>query len=583
MKTPLKTWVLFLLTLSVVGCSDSRQSERIFKHFLNRHVERVKPINKKMNEAVWDAYTGKSSFSELLTETRISDSLYKKLGEPTEYYQNLLNNVYDNSSDFELLIKLKQSGLIADTILKREFVDVFRNYVFTQNNWNETDSRKTELYEKFFELKKYESTYWDSVYQTDSKNARKEWIDRFADLTDDYRNMIVAMNNDARRLGYQNYYQLIMDFNGVDYSSIDEISRIVEQETLNDYKKLLTISRMDIQRRFDIESSAIQLKHYNYTVKQMMVPDEWRKDYTNETCLQIIKDFFALGNYEIDEIIENSDLWYEEGKIHQSFFFCSDPDECNYKIYANVKPNTIGVYTLLHEFAHAVHYKYVDRNIPYLLKDPHEIATEGVAIYFNDKLYHSTTLRNMMGLDSEPKSVYYKAFADPTRLVFLRKLVRNIQFEKSIFEDPHQDFNALWWKLTQKYMLYDVDEDEKLPEWMSNQHLINASGIHVFYLYAFAFSAQLEYYFPDNEIAPLKDGLMTYGDAMEWDDLLEKVTGEKLNLSYLFNSYKWKNKRVEPITFDVKPSNSLSYFEKDVYDMLTMGSWKDFDLKPNTI
>jgi len=376
------------------------------------------------------------------------------------------------------------------------------------------------------------------------------------------------MNNDAHRLGYQNYYQLIMEFNGVDYESIDEICEIVDQETRMDYKQLFAISQNYIQENFQLEASEIEIKHYNYAIKQMMVPKEWRMEYSKEECIDIVKSFFENGGYDIDGIIENSDLWYGEGKINQSFFSCTDADERDYRIYANVNPNTFGVYTLLHEFAHAVHYKYVDKKVPYLLKDPHEIATEAVAIYFNDKLYHSPTMRSLMGINDEVNSVFYEAFADPTRLVFLRKLVRNIQFEKSIFENPHQDYNKLWWELSRRFMLYKVSEDEQIPEWMSNQHIVNASGIHVFYLYAFAFSAQLEYYFPDDEIESLKNGLMKYGDTMAWDQLLENVTGETLNLNYLFNSYKWKNKSEVPISLDIKGSKGLSYLESEVLEQM---------------
>lgn len=562
MKLRIRSIVVVVFIFIAGACSDTKQSELIFAHFIKRHVEQVKPIMSKYNEAMWATYSGKSSFSELLAETKRTDSLYKSIGEPTEYYQSLLHNVYDNATDFELLMKIKQTGLIQDTLLKREFMDVFREYVFIKNDWEATDKRKAKLYEQFFELKKTESAFWDSISQVKGVNSRKIWIERYAALGEDFKDMVKAMNGDAQRLGYANYYQMVMDFNGVDYSSLDKISDIVESETDLDYRKLLDVSYKDLYENYGITKDEFTPKHYSYSLKQMMVPKEWRTDFDKDECIDIVRSFFALGDYNIDGIIENSDLWYEEDKVNQSFFFCNEAMECDYRIYANVKPNTMGIYTLLHEFGHAVHYKNVNDHVPYLLRDPHEIATEGVAIYFNDKLYHSPTLRKMMGIEKEANSPYYQAFLDPSRLVFLRKLVRNIQFEKSIFEDPNQDFNVLWWNLNKRYMLQDIKAEDRHPEWMSNQHIINASGIHVFYLFAFAFSAQLEHHFPDNNISALKYGLMQYGDTKEWDDLLKNVTGEKLNLNYLFNSYKWKNKKNVPITFDAKPSNRLSYLEK---------------------
>ena len=567
MKKYLLQILLVIATICLTSCSSTNQTERLFEHFLNRHIERIKPIHKKYNEALWATYSGKSSFSDLLEKSRMTDSLYKVASEPPEYYQNLLNKVYDNTTDFEILMKIKKSGLISDSLLKRQFVKVFREYITIQNNWEESENSKTKLFEQFFALKKNDAAFWDSIMTTKSNNARNEWIDRYAKLTDDYRNMIKAMNKDALQLGYQNYYQLLMDFNGVDYSNIDEMLSIIERETNTDYQQLLAVSQEEICDQFNITRDEIRNKHYNYSVKQMMLPENWNKKFTREEVVKIVQDFFAFGDYDISNIWDNSDIWYDEKKIEQSFFSCGDLEKKEYRVYANIQPTTFGIYTLLHEIGHAVHYNSVDNNIPYMLKEPHIISTEAVAIYFNDKLYHSETLRSMMGLPEKPGSGYYDAFSDPMRLVFLRKILRNIQFEKQIYENPDQDFNELWWNLNEKYLLYPTREEDRSPEWISNQHIINASGGYLYYLFAFAISAQLEAYFPDDIIGPLR-GFMRYGDAMSWNDLLKKSTGEELNLNYLFNSYKRKNKSSVPITLDFKSSGSLSFHEQIIFDEL---------------
>lgn len=568
MKTFTK-YLLIILSIILASCSDNRQSERLFTHFLNRHVERIKPINKKYYEAVWATYSGKSSFSDLFDEARIADSLYKKAGEPVEFYQGLLNSVYDNSSEFELLLKIKQSGLIQDPLLKRQFVNVFRKYIMTKNDWRESDNKRAELYEQFFELKRTESAFWDSVKYAKNVDPNREWIQRFAVLTDEFRNMVIAMNHDAQRLGYDNYYQSVMDFNGVDYNSLDEICEIVEKETYNDYRKLLVISNLEICKEYGIQPYQIRPQHYKHSIREMMIPNSWQKEYTQEEVIDILKNYFALGDYELDDILKNSDLWYADGKIGQSFFISIDLEKKDNRVYADIKPNTIGVYTLLHEFGHALHYKYVDKNVPYMIREPHQITSEGLAIYFNNKLYISPVLKNMMGINEMPQSKYFQYFSCPSTLIYLRKLVRNIQFEKSIFENPSQDYNQLWWDLTKKYMLYNhVADADRLPEWISNQHIINASGIHVFYLYAFAFAAQLEHYYPDDKIAEIKSQIMKYGDSMDWNKILEQATGEPLNLNYLFNSYKWKNKQEIPISFDVKTPSGLSNLELKMFKAL---------------
>ena len=563
-----KTGYLILTLMLLASCSDTKQTERLFQHFIDRHVERVKPINIKYNEAVWATYSGQSSFAELLNESRRIDSLYKKAGEPIEYYQALMNNVYDNSSNFEILLKIKKSGLISDSLLKRQFTKIFREYISIQNNWDESENRKTELYEQFYELKRNESAFWDSIKQVDSVDPRNEWIDKFRSLTDDFKGLINSMNADSKKLGYGNYFQLLMDFTDVNYDMLDYITSIIDDETREDYLQLLEISKDEISEKFNISKSEIRPKHYSYSVQKMMVPDAWEKEYTQNQAKAIMKDFFAYGNFNIDAIWNNSNLWYNSTKFNQSFFFCANVDSKDYRIYANSYPNTYGLYNLFHEFGHAVHYQSVDHDVPYLLKEPNCIATEAVGIYFNDKIYNSPALRNLMELTDSLNSVYYNDFNNPSRLIFLRKLIRTIQFEKSIFENPDQNFNELWWALTEQYLLYEAEEKDRLPEWITNQHIINLNGIHVHYLLAFAVAAQLEAYYPDDIIGPMK-GFMRYGNLMSWDKLLERTTGEELNLSYLFNSYKRKKKSKENIIIEMKQKGSLSFYEQFYFDDLT--------------
>lgn len=561
--------LLWCLLILLVSCSDTKQSERLFAHFVKKHVERIKPINKKYYEAVWATYSGKSSISELFDEARIADSLYKKASEPIEYYQGLLNNVYDNASEFDMLLKIKESGLLTDSLQKRQFINVFRDYIITQNNWNESDNKKKVLYEKFFDLKRNESAFWDSVKHTENPDARREWIEQFADLTDEFKGMIMAMNMDAQRLGYSNYFQAIMDFNGVDYFALDELCDLITIETDSDYRKLMALSNAELCNEFGLKPNEVTPQHYRKSIKEITFPSSWQLNYSQQEAIGLMRKFFALGDYQIDDILDNSDLWFAEGKLDQSFFVSLDPDEEDYRVYANIKPNTWGIYTLLHEFAHAMHFKYVDRNIPYLLREPHQITTEAVSIYFNNKLYYSTILQHMLGIDTLSKPSYFEEFTCPSTLTYLRMLVRNIQFEKNIYENPDLDYNQLWWDLTEQYLLYpQVSEVDRVPEWITNQHVINASGIHVFYLYAYAFSAQLEEYFPDGKIGGLKNTIMKYGDSIEWNKLLEIATGEPLNFRYLFNSYKKVKMSSEPISVEIKSSDGLFMLEEKIYQEL---------------
>ena len=51
------------------------------------------------------------------------------------------------------------------------------------------------------------------------------------------------------------------------------------------------------------------------------------------------------------------------------------------RILANIKPNDKWMATMLHECGHAVYDKYLDVNLPYILREPaHILSTEAIAL-----------------------------------------------------------------------------------------------------------------------------------------------------------------------------------------------------------
>jgi peptidyl-dipeptidase A len=369
--------------------------------------------------------------------------------------------------------------------------------------------------------------------------------------------MIKAMNDDVKRMGYDNFFQSTMDYYDVPYDSLDKMVQIIDKETREDYLRLLKICQSEICREYKVSPDLITPFQYRQAHEKMMAPDEWEKEYSKDEFIKLIGDFYALGNYDISDIYKNSDIWYKESKVNNSFFFCMDADKRDFRIYSNSKPTATNLSPMIHEFGHALHYKYVDPKVPYLLKEPHTILAEAVAIYFENKIFTSKTVQEKMGLSSIDQNPYFKEFKNPSELFFIRKLLRTIKFEMAIFENPDQDYNELWWKLNKEYLFYDTSPTDRLPEWMSNQQIVDFNGVHVFYLYAVALAAQLEAYYPDQQIAPLKSKIIKYGDSKSWNVLIKRATGEELNLNYLNKYHKRENLKSTPLTLSFNTDNDF--------------------------
>jgi peptidyl-dipeptidase A len=547
----IKTCNLFMLViigLVITSCSEKYQTEKLLSYFLDKHVERIKPLNKNLNEAWWATYRGKSSFNELLKESNRTDSLFMTGSDVPEYYQNLLNSLYDNPSEFELLEKIHKSGLITDPLLHRQFEKVFLNYISIKNNWDETEKRKTELLDKFYDLKKRENNYFDSLVNESASSLNAKWIGEFAALTDNFREMVKALNRDVKYLGYDNYFNYLMDNQEIPIKSINQMIDSVEQLTNDDYRRLLDICRSGVCKRDCNPNGELTPFQFRCAHSRMIYPREWNGIvYSKNSYIKLISDFFSSGGFTIDNIYEKSDIWYSKEKINNSFFFCVDFDDADFRVYSNSEPAAVLINPLLHEFTHALHYQSVNKEIPYFLKTPHAIIEEGVGLYMDSKVYTSEIVQAKLGLSCLDKNIFFLDFSNPSELLFLRKLLRNIKFEKAIYENPDQDFNDLWWKLNKEYLFIDPTPSERLPEWMTSFHIIDGGGINVNYLFAVAFAAQLEHYFPDDQFAPIKDKVMKYGNSIPWYELIKYSTGEPLNLNYLRGSY-LRTKKLELLT-----------------------------------
>jgi peptidyl-dipeptidase A len=109
----------------------------------------------------------------------------------------------------------------------------------------------------------------------------------------------------------------------------------------------------------------------------------------------------------------------------------------------------IKLFTILHELGHGVYQYYNDMSLPFTLRDAaHTFTTEAIANYFG-RLATNPAWMNYMGIidEKEMNSIADDSFRALRlqQLVFSRWAQVMYRFEKSMYENPDQDLNALWW------------------------------------------------------------------------------------------------------------------------------------------
>jgi peptidyl-dipeptidase A len=129
-------------------------------------------------------------------------------------------------------------------------------------------------------------------------------------------------------------------------------------------------------------------------------------------------------------------------------------------------------------------------------------------------------------------------------LVFSRWAQVMYRFEKSMYENPDQDLNQLWWNMVEKYQMVAKPDGRDLPDWASKIHIALYPCYYHNYLLGELLASQLYSYITVNIASNtsfagekkvgdyLREKVFLPGARYQWNDMIEKATGEKLTAKY---------------------------------------------------
>ena len=186
--------------------------------------------------------------------------------------------------------------------------------------------------------------------------------------------------------------------------------------------------------------------------------------------------------------------------------------------------------------------------MPFTLRtEAHTFTTEAIANFFGN-LAKNPVWMNKMGIIDEKESE--KISGDSRKslrlemLVFSRWAQVMYRFEKSMYENPEQDLNSLWWNLVEKYQMIKKPEGRNMPDWATKIHVALYPCYYHNYLLGYLLSSQLHNYITTNITANesfvgekavgayLKEKVFMPGSRYYWNEMIEKATGEKLTAKY---------------------------------------------------
>ena len=555
----MKTFKLLVALLAsaalISGCQSKKENmKKELVEFIRKFDSVYIPLYKANTLASWDAaISGKPED-------------FKK----SEELQMKLVKLFADKGSLKKLDSIKVSGMITDSLLLRQLDILYRAFMMAKADTaklNATVRMQSGIEQKYGNFraivkgKKMNDNEVENILRNSKDvNAQKEaWIAQKKIgpvVAADIIALVKKRNEIAKDLGFKNYHEMSLTLGEQDPKVISELFDQLNSLTKSAFAEV----KNDIDNYFvtyyNLKSKA-ELMPWNYQNRFFQeAPKIYAVDldkfYKDKKIEQLTSTFYAGIGLPIDDMLINSDLFPKEGKNQHAF--CTDIDnKGDVRVLCNITPNSNWMNTMLHEFGHAVYDKNIDTTLPFILRDPaHTFTTEAIAMMFGRFASNPQWLKDNLGISDEEKTKIAENCFKTLRLeqlVFSRWAQVMYRFEKSMYDNPDQDLNKLWWDLAEKYQLLKRPEGRNEPDWATKIHIASYPCYYHNYLLGELLASQLynhivgtilksddfkfQSFTGKKEVGEyLKKNIFMPGSKYYWNDMIEKTTGEKLTPKY---------------------------------------------------
>ena len=475
-----------------------------------------------------------------------------------------LAKLFTDSMAFAVLKSLKESGLVKDSLLSRQLEILYNSYLGGQVNPEllaEQIKMETEISKKYSNFrakvdgKELSDNQVEDILRnsTDSKLLRAAWEGHKMIgpvVAEDIIELVKHRNLIAGKIGFSNYHEMSLVLSGQEPSEVTAVFDELDNLTHSNFAELKEEIDAYFAKRFKISTGELRPWHYQNRYFQEapeIYPVNFDKYYANQDPVKLASAFFDGIGLNADPILEKSDLYEKPGKNQHAFSTDIDK-EGDVRTLDNIRPDSYWMNTILHELGHGVYSYYNDRELPFVLRDAaHTFTTEAVANLFG-RLATDPDWMLDMGIISAEES--RKTAAESRKALRLQMLVFSrwaqvmYRFEKSMYENPDQDLNKLWWDTVEKYQLLAKPEGRDMPDWATKIHVALYPCYYHNYLLgellASQFYSYITTYITSN---PSFSGEKAVGDYLKryvfmpgarfhWNDMIARATGEKLTAKY---------------------------------------------------
>jgi peptidyl-dipeptidase A len=552
-----KTLFISALTLIMFGCTN--KDEMKLKEIIDKTEAAVHPLANESNMAYWNGtITGDSAEFDKYAKANMK-----------------ITEIYSNREVFAQLKDIKERGKIKDSLLNRQLTVLYNQFLSNQTDTallNTIIKKTAALEQKYaafratYKGKQISDNDVETVLKTSVNNKDLEEVWKAHKeignaVSKDVIDLIKLRNIVAKSLGFDNYHSMSLELSGQNPEEISALFDELDSLTSGSFVKLKNEMDSVFAKKYGIKKEELMPWHYQdrfFQEAPQLYPVDLDNYYKGKSLEELTKNYYASIGLDISNILANSDLY--EKPLKNQHAYCIDINgEGDVRVLCNIKDNEKWMGTMLHEFGHGVYSLGHDNpNNPYFLRNAaHTFTTEAVAMLFGRLSRNPEWLKQNAGISSEEESKIaddcFKALR-LQQLVFSRWTQVMYRFEKAMYEDPDRDLNTLWWDMVEKYQLLKRPEGRNSPDWASKIHLALYPCYYHNYQLGELFASQMHYYIVTNitksgnfksdsytgnkEVGQwISEKVFKPGMRYEWNDMIEKATGEKLTAKYFAKQF----------------------------------------------
>ena len=531
------------------SCASKQEiMEKRMKKFLSYYEAKAIPLSKEAALTSWNANISGTDADWALSE-KASFELAK---------------LYTDSKAFSELKTIKESGTIQDPILTRQADLLFDAYLAGQVDTSLIAERlkmETEINKKYSNFRaningkelsdnQVEDILRNSVITTELQAAWEGHKMIGPVVAEDIIKLVKHRNLIATKLGFSNFHEMSLKLSGQDPAEVTAIFDELDNLTRANFIQLKGDIDNYYAKRYRIKVSDLRPWHYQNRYFQegpQIYPVEFDRYYEEQDPVKLAAAFYDGIGLNVDAILAKSDLYEKPGKNQHAF--STDIDRAgDVRTLDNVRPDVYWMNTMLHELGHGVYSYYNDMSLPFTLRDAaHSFTTEAVANFFGKLAKDPGWMAGMGVIDEKERDKISENCRKSLRLemlVFSRWAQVMYRFEKSMYEDPDQDLNQLWWDLVEKYQMLAKPAGRNMPDWATKIHVALYPCYYHNYLLGELLASQFYGYITANISENLslvgeksvgtyfKERVFMPGTRYYWNDMIEKATGEKLTAEY---------------------------------------------------